>query len=315
MANAKLLEPIEGDEPCGADMRWDADFIQFIQDFEALKSHQNEGVGVIEGELAGSNILSAEEILNKAEDLCTKTKDLRVMALYVEGCWYDGGLGAFAEALEDLVTAIQTWPDINEGIYPRADEDDGDLSERLGPVSLLLRQIPALANTIGWGEKQPEISERQRISDILKGIFNSWSKDTGDAFEGDPPSCINALKSLKPFLDEGGAAPTEATAETGGEATMQVSADAWDLIERAAEVMALQDRHSPALPLLRLMSKWRVASLIEISDQMKVSGVTLEMFLESIKKQQMGIPGQPGQPAPGGAPSPQLQQQHPGLAR
>lgn len=314
MPNAKLLEPIEGDEPCGPDMRWDADFVQLIQDFEAFKA-QNEELGVIEGELAGSSSLSAEEVLNKAEYLCTKTKDLRIMALYAEGCWYDGGLGGFAEALEDLVTVVQTWPDINEGVHPRADEDDGDLSERLGPVSLLLRQIPTLAHAIGWGEKQPEISERQRVAGILKGIFNSWSKNISDAFAGDPPSCIDALKSLKPFLDEGGAvASDEAVVDSGGATTMQTSADAWDLIERAAEAMAQQDRHSPALPVLRLMGKWRAASLIEIADQMKASGVPLEMFLESIKRQQTGAPGQPAT-APGAPPQSQTPPQHPGLAR
>ena len=62
--------------------------------------------------------------------------------------------------------------------------------------------------------------------------------------------------------------------------------DAWDLVERAAEAMAGQDRHSPALPVLRMLVGWRSLDIIDIAGVLKRSGISLEQLLESINKQQ-----------------------------
>ena len=74
--------------------------------------------------------------------------------------------------------------------------------------------------------------------------------------------------------------------QEGGPATLTPApTDAWDLIDQALARMVEQDHHSPALPLLRLLSSWRSLGIIDIVDGMKGSGVTLEQLMESVKRQ------------------------------
>ena len=61
--------------------------------------------------------------------------------------------------------------------------------------------------------------------------------------------------------------------------------DAWDAIERAMTLMVEQNRHSPAVPVLRLLLGWRELDLVEISQRMRTAGISLEQLLDSIKSQ------------------------------
>ncbi len=313
MTNPVFLEPVSDDSPCGEDMRWDPVFIQFMQDFDATRGGDDQGVLDAEMASGGGPDKTLEEVLEEAVELSGKTKDLRILSVYVEGSWILGGLGAFADAMEDLVCVIEKWPNPDEGVHPRADEDDGDLSERMAPLGKLLKQIPILAGAVGWGGKQPEISERSRIAEVLKGVFNSWSQRVGPAFNDDSPSSIEAWRAVKKLTEEAGGAAVVSVAqasEDGTVVTAATGADTWDLVDQAAEAMANQDRHSPALPVLRLLGTWRSLNIMEIADNMKASGVSLEQLLDSIKKQMSSSspggpggqpsPARPGSPPPGG---------------
>lgn len=317
MVHTIFTEPVEGDDPCGPDMQWNTDFVQLSQDFEMAKV-QSADTATIDGELADSGDQATfEEIVEKAEELLKKTKDIRLMAMYAEASWYDSGLAAFSSSMEGIAVAIETWGDHETGVYPRADEDDGDLGMRVAPLGKLINQISFLSNTIGWGDKQPEISERQAISAELKGVFDSWTARFETAFGDGLPSSITAWKALQKIVGDGDAA--EEQADDAGPATggaRLAGGDAWDVVERAAELMAHQDHHSPALPVLRMLGRWRSLGIIEIANDMKISGVTLEALLESIKKQTTGVGGHVGAapaaptPAGGGGAAPR----HPGLS-
>lgn len=291
MPNPIFLEPIDGEDPCGPDLQWDADFLQLQQDLEQAKI-KLDPEAFVDGELADSQERTAsfENILDASEALLKKTKDIRVAVIYAEAAWLDGGLSLFAQAVEDMVTMVEAWPEAATGVHPRADtEDEKDLGERAAAMGKLLHQIPQHVVKVGWGEKQPEISERQAAAVILKGVFDSWTPRLEPSFGMDLPSAIEAWKTLQGLTkEEGLQEDNQADGEQQPSGSMPASGDAWNVIERAAELMAQQDRHSPALPMLRLLSTWRGLGIIDIATTMKVSGVSLEQLLESIRKQTEG---------------------------
>lgn len=284
MANPVLLEPVPGDDPCGPDLRWDQDFLALAQALENLNS-SNE---VIDGTVQGEVETTYADIVSDAESLSAKTKDLRVLGIYAEARWRGAGFGAFAEAVEDLATAVETWPDPDAGLHPRADPEDGDLLERAAPLAALLGRVPALAATVGFGAELT-IAQRLAAGSSMRVIFEQWESRFEPAFGMDLPSARDAWKALQDMLGGLVAPPEEDDGGDDGEAALMMAmpepVDAWDTVERAAELMAEQDRHSPALPVLRLLASWRTLGIMEIATAMKQSGVSLEQLLESIRNQ------------------------------
>ena len=63
-------------------------------------------VSIVEGELAGSTGRAFDEVIDRAVALSARSKDIRILAACAEASWHQGGLAAFAPALEDLV-AVQ----------------------------------------------------------------------------------------------------------------------------------------------------------------------------------------------------------------
>ena len=283
MAESIILTPVSEDDPCGPDLRWDADFLNLQDAF--TKSVSSGAVSVVDAEVVAVEATTFDEVVAMAAALMARTKDLRVLAMHAEAAWYAGGLVAFASAMEDLVGALETWPAPDVGIHPRADEFDGDLGERAGAVGALLNKVPSIAATAGWGAASG--AEKVASAALLRGVFGAWTTRVEEAFGPDTPSAMDAWKSLQPLVgglepggeepeEEGGAVPTVGAVQT---------VDAWDLIDRAVEQMSVQDHHSPALPLLRLLATWRALGIVEIVDKMKTSGVTLEQLMESVKRQ------------------------------
>lgn len=296
MANSKILEPVSEGDPCGPDMRYDAEYLSLIS---ALQESDDED----EGELSEGGRINRSAIIGRAETMLTKTKDLGIAAMRAEASWQDGGLVDFAEAMEDLVAMAEAWADGATGIHPRADEEDGDLGERAAPVGRLLNAIPLMVRTIGWGG-QPEISKRNETHEKLKGVFDTWTERMGPALGDALPNAVQVWAAIKEITAaataadpaaDAGAAPAAPGAPAAA-AAVPAGADAWDLIERAAESMARQDRHSPALPVLRMIATWRSKGIGDIARIMKTSGVGLELLLESIERQEAAESGGHGMP-------------------
>ena len=281
MSNPVFPIPVDANDPCGPDLRWDPATALLIQGLQAAVAREDDAV--VDDERASSDAPTFEDIAEMAQTLGARTKDLRILTIHAEACWRGRGLAAFAGAMEELATVVETSPDPGCGIHPRADEEDGNLGERVAPLSRLLNLVPTLASTVGWGG-EVEISEQMEVCASLRGVFEAWEERLGPAFGPDLPSRRNAWNALLTLVgdtpDSEPAAGGMAVAEAG-----PPSADAWDLIERAAELMAQQERHSPALPVLRLLARWRSLGIIEIADAMKPSGISIEPFLESIKRQ------------------------------
>ena len=284
MTNPAIVTAIEGDDPCGKDLAHTQEMFAFGRAFEAVRSLEIESV--VEGELVSSNDPTPQDVISMAESLSAKSKSIAVVAPYVEACWLAGGLPAFAEAMEDLAVVAETWPDGKDGVYPRADEEDGDLGMRAAPLGRLINGVSGLVRRVGWGG---DVSLAQQIETnrLLRGVFENWRERLSPAFGSELPSCEQAWSNLYQLIgslaSESGTEDGQDGAETPFSAKATV-ADAWDTLERAVALMAEQDRHSPALPVLRLLASWRPMGIIEIAETMKSSGVSLEQLLDSVKK-------------------------------
>ena len=284
MANPTFLTPVAGDDPCGPDLRWDPAFIGLV-DALAAAAAEDEG-SVLEAEVRQPDRRTFDEIVGMAAALSARTKDVRVLAVHAEASWRDGGLAAFADAMEDMAAVLETWPGPADGVHPRA--GDGDLGERAAALGRLLHRIPALAASIGWSA-DTTMQRKVESSTTLRGVFGRWKDRIEPAFgAADLPSATDAWKSLQGLLvapegPDGLADGTEVPAAEPG--TPAPAVDVWDLVDRAAEQMVRQDRHSPALPVLQLLAGWRTLDIVEIADAMKQSGISLEQLLESVKKQ------------------------------
>lgn len=288
MAIPDLASPVSEGDPCGPDLRWDPEFQRVTHALDTAMAGQDEAV--VDGERAVTDTVTFADVIDLAGALSRRTKDLRILAIHAHASWADGGLVAFADAMEAIVGVVEAWPDHAEGIHPRADEEDGDLGERAAPMGRLLNRVPELASTIGWGA-EVEVSQQVRTAETLEGIFDAWSRRLEPAFDHDLPSCREAWAALRKLLEEIPSSRAEtgeqdaAGAGPGPEPLARREENAWDMIERAADLMVTQDHHSPALPILRMLMGWRDLDIIQIAEQMKSSDLSLEQLFDAIQKQ------------------------------
>ena len=283
MPNAILQAPVPGDDPCGADLRWEPEFQALTQAMDLAVNADQESV--IEGAQQESRVATFDDIVTMAESLSGQTKDTRVLTIYAEAMWRGHGLAAFAEAMEDLVAVLSKWPDPDSGVHPRADPDDGDLGDRTAPIGRLMNSVPRLAATVGWGSKPMEVAERQAASAALLALFDNWRERFETSCGPNLALPQESRQALTPLIGVESQAQDPAAEQAQPGVPARPSADAWELIELSSELMIKQDHHSPAVPVLRMLMSWRSLEITEVVDQMKRSGVTMEQLLESIKRQ------------------------------
>ena len=145
---AAWLSPIEGaDAPCGKDLEYDSDFLQLV------KAAQ----GVPETQFSAAEPPNWRAVLEAAEGLLSRSRDLRIAVLWVRASVSVEGFFAFVDGLalmEGLLT--QHW----EHLHPLPDAEDGDTYARANAVAVLpqadgllgdLRQC-VLFNLRGVGE-------------------------------------------------------------------------------------------------------------------------------------------------------------------
>lgn len=285
MPDPTLLAPVSDDQPCGADLQWDPELAALEHSFGMATAEAEE---VVEGESEDGAQNNIGDVLAAAHRLCERTKDMRVLTILAEATWRHQGLAAFADALTDLVTVAESWPDADAGFYPRADEEDGDLGERNAPLARFVARIPMLVEVSGWGNL-PAPAQQQEVREALAAVFNAWNERLEPSFGGDLASPREAWAALRKLVGDATAPETEP--ETGGRdaagaagAAMPAMADAWDALDHTLQLMLLQNGHSPAIPVLRLIATWRDVDIIAIAEGMSEAGVTLEQLLEAIKK-------------------------------
>ncbi len=283
MPNEVLLQPLAGDDPCGRDLRWDPDFMAADQLLEGMPLQ--EDMSAVQGEEVFQDS-QIGELEAKVDSLVARTRDMRVMAIRAELAWRRGGLTEFATAMEDAIALAERWPDPGTGFHPRADEEDGDLDERSASLGKLLNRMPQLAATLAWGDKEPPLDARHEAATILRGIFEHWTTRLEAAFGAKIPPRDTVWPAIRKLIGEAQLTGTESE-EEGDSMSMLPggSVDAWDLVERAVEAMSQQDKHSPALPILKMLLNWRSADILDIVELQRNSGVTLEQLLESARNQ------------------------------
>ena len=288
MADSTILDPVSEDDPCGPDMRWDPDFVALEHAFDLAASSADD---VVDGEAEPTVGGGFQDIISSAEKLCAGTKDMRILTLRAEACWRHAGLAAFAGAVTDLAAVAEAWPDPDAGFHPRADEEDGDMSERNAPLTKLVGRIPILVEVVGWGSTPPPPAVQQEVREALGAVFDAWTSRLETAFGRDLVSVRDAWAAVRKLVGDaappvlGNDDPAEDATHAGAVAAPgDAVANAWDALDRALELMALQNGHSPAIPVLRLLSTWRDADIIDIVETMRDAGVTLEQLLDAVKK-------------------------------
>ena len=113
----RLLAPISDDAPTGADLEYDADF-GALERAAAGKPEQVMGDKVIDAEPP-----DWAEVLDLAEALLGRTKDLRVAVHLTQAATKLEGLAGLDGGLALLRGFLESWWD---GVYPRLDPEDGN---------------------------------------------------------------------------------------------------------------------------------------------------------------------------------------------
>jgi type VI secretion system protein ImpA len=112
-----LLREVSPDAPCGADLEYDAAFLE-LNRAAAGKPAQEMGGQVIPGEEPDWG-----DVRNRCVQLFARTKDLRVGVLLARALLRTDGLGGLAGGLALLHGLVERhW----EGVHPRLDPDDAN---------------------------------------------------------------------------------------------------------------------------------------------------------------------------------------------
>ncbi len=124
-----FLNEIEAENPCGEDLEYDADFIALEQAIKGKPEHQ---MGDVIQEAEPPNW---KEVRNSAEQLLTRTRDLRVLMFYLQALVALEGFPGFAAGMQLIHKLNEAfWPHL----YPQLDpDDDNDPTERVNILMAL----------------------------------------------------------------------------------------------------------------------------------------------------------------------------------
>ncbi len=122
-----LLDPIPGDNPCGADLRYEAVY-------DDIKEARREDIDAPQGAWASERKVADWPLVAKlcGDLLAKKTKDLQVAVWYIEANIRLEGLPPLRSGLEYLSKLIETYWD---NLYPEL--EDGDAELRAAPLEWL----------------------------------------------------------------------------------------------------------------------------------------------------------------------------------
>lgn len=125
----KLLDPIPGDSPAGANLEYDAAFLA-LERAAARKDEQLVGDAPAAGDTQDWNAVHAQAV-----ELLGRTKDLRVVAHLARSLLQRSGVAGFSEGLlvaRGLLDAL--WPALHPQLDP---EDDNDPTMRVTALAAL----------------------------------------------------------------------------------------------------------------------------------------------------------------------------------
>jgi type VI secretion system protein ImpA len=207
-----LLNPIPGDNPAGADLRYDPLY-------DKIKEARREDDDAPQGEWARARKTADwPQVIKLAGDaLATKTKDLQLAAWLTEALLRKEGAGGLRDGLRTCSGLLEQFWD---GLYPEA--EDGDLEMRAAPLEWVglkldtpVRMIPLVkggwdllaqreARAIGYEADATDDAKLERRSDAISAgrpTLEDWDK----AFDATPKpwykSLVADLAAAKESLD------------------------------------------------------------------------------------------------------------------
>ncbi|MFC4278614.1 type VI secretion system protein TssA [Achromobacter aloeverae] len=214
-----LLQPIPGEDPCGEDMVFSAEFDQIREARRFDEPGLEQGDWIIDLKEADWPLVArlCGDILR------TRSKDIRVAAWLTEAWARREGFGGLRDGFR-LVEALCR--DYWEGLHPRA--EDGDPAQRIGNLGWLISQsrqlvaeIPLtraeggryglavwdsavqLANAI---KRAPQDAPELARGKVTQDQFDAARRDTAPAFYSellvDLDGCAQALDALDQLLQD-----------------------------------------------------------------------------------------------------------------
>lgn len=185
----QLLEPISPEQPCGDNLEYDADFGELERAAQPVAA-QAIGESVVEGQEP-----DWKAVRGMAQDLLSRTKDLRVAVLLARALLNTHGLPGFRDGLAVLRGLIERyWSEV----HPQLDPDD-DLDPTLRVNTLInlcdhencLRALfvaPLMSSAmlgpvtyrdylVTTGEISPRADEEPREMSAIEGVFLNEDAD------------------------------------------------------------------------------------------------------------------------------------------
>lgn len=139
---AKILQPVPGDSPCGADLEYTPEFLALFQ--KAMpKPARQVGAEEVPGEEPDWEAIKAEALAG-----LNLTKDLRLLVLLSRALVHTDGLAGFVDALRAMRGLVTShWADL----YPRLDAEDGnDPAMRVNALASLTDSAGLLRSLREW---------------------------------------------------------------------------------------------------------------------------------------------------------------------
>jgi type VI secretion system protein ImpA len=199
-----LLNPIPGENPSGANLRFDPIFDK-IKEARRVDDGANQGAWVRERKVADYKLV----IKLAGDTLATRSKDLQLAAWVTEALVFQEGFAGLRQGLDLLRGLIEKFWDT---LYPEA--EDGDLELRASPLEWIgtrmgpsweqplssLRKVPITrgglsyykfqeSRTVGY-EEDADQSEAKRT---LRAAAVADGKVTGEDFDKDAAATSTAL--------------------------------------------------------------------------------------------------------------------------
>jgi type VI secretion system protein ImpA len=215
-----LLAPIPGDNPSGADLRYDNTLLLYDKIKEARREDDDLNQGAWQHERKTGDYRAVIRLTQEA--LATRSKDLQLAAWLTDALLRVESFSGLQQGLVFCQTLLSTFWD---GLYPRI--DDGDVELRLGPLEWLgssldipLKSAPLVhagydwfkfkdSKLVGYEEQaQNDKDKKARAKKIAEGklapeAFDKAFSETPKAFylqsEKDLDASLAALEGLDQF--------------------------------------------------------------------------------------------------------------------
>jgi type VI secretion system protein ImpA len=218
-----LLSPIAGDNPSGADLRYDSALLLYDKIKEARRQDDELEQGDWQHERKVADYAQVSKLAQ--EGLATRTKDLQLAAWLTEALLHTEGYAGLSQGLALCHSLIATFWD---GLYPPL--EDGDAELRAAPLDWLgtaieipLKNTPLTASGYDWfklkesrqvgyeDHVQTDKEKKDRAKLLAEGklapeVFDKAFAETPKAFylksERDLDACLSALKDLDKLCTE-----------------------------------------------------------------------------------------------------------------